>query len=108
MRPGLSGRIRSDDEVLAESVRLRRHFEQAATVDGLTGLCRRRQLDDAFTRQLARTMRLRHPVSLLTIDIDHFKDLNDRFGHLVATRSYRVAQVLAKRWIARDRGDGLE
>ena len=99
----LSGRIRYDDEVLAESVRLQRHFERAATVDGLTGLRNRRWLDDAFARQLARTVRVGQAASLLMIDIDRFKDLNDRFGHLVGDAVLcRVAQVLAKNLRPRD------
>ena len=92
----LSGRIRHDDEVLAESVRLQQHFERAATVDGLTGLRNRRWLDDAFARTLVRTVRTGAPASLLMIDIDHFKRLNDEFGHLVGDAVLcRAAQVLA-------------
>ena len=99
----LSGRIRHDDEVLAESARLQRHFEEAATVDGLTGLRNRRWLDDAFARQLARTVRVGQPASLLMIDIDRFKDLNDRFGHLVGDAVLcRVAQMLARNLRPRD------
>jgi diguanylate cyclase (GGDEF)-like protein len=91
----LSGRIRHDDEVLAESARLQQHFERAATVDGLTGLRNRRWLDDAFSRQLARTLRV-GTASLLMIDIDRFKGLNDEFGHLVGDAVLcRVARLLA-------------
>jgi diguanylate cyclase (GGDEF)-like protein len=93
----LSGRIRHDDEVLAETVRVQQHFERAATVDGLTGLRNRRWLDDAFARQLTRTLRVGEPASLLMIDLDRFKALNDRFGHLVGDAVLcRVAQVLAR------------
>jgi diguanylate cyclase (GGDEF)-like protein len=93
----LSGRIRHDDEVLAESTRLRRHFEHEATVDGLTGLRNRRWLDDAFARQLTRAVRVGQPASLLMIDIDRFKELNDAFGHQVGDAVLcRVARVLAR------------
>ena len=99
----LSGRIRHDDEVLAESARLQRHFEQAATVDGLTGLRNRRWLDDAFARQLARSVRVGQGASLLMIDIDRFKELNDRRGHLAGDAVLcRVAQVLARNLRPRD------
>lgn len=92
----LTGRIRHDDEALAESTRLRAYFERAATVDGLTGLRNRRWLDDAFARQLTRTVRAGHPVALLMIDIDHFKRLNDEHGHLVGDAVLcHVALVLA-------------
>jgi diguanylate cyclase (GGDEF)-like protein len=92
----MSGRIRHDDEVLAETARLQQHFERAATVDGLTGLRNRRWMDDAFARQLTRTVRRDQPASCLMIDLDWFKQLNDRFGHLVGDAVLcRVAQVLA-------------
>ena len=51
-------------------------------VDGLTELPNRRSLDDTFARQLTRTLREHQPASLLMIDIDHFKGLNDAHGHL--------------------------
>ena len=79
----LAGRVRHDDVVLAESDRLQHQFENMATVDGLTGLRNRRWLDTAFERQLARTFREGQPVSLLMIDLDEFKQLNDERGHLV-------------------------
>ena len=79
----LSGRVRHDDAVLAESDRLQNQLEALATVDGLTGLRNRLWLDAAFERQLARTARDSAPVSLLMIDIDKFKPLNDVYGHLV-------------------------
>ena len=79
----LAGRVRHDDAVLAESDRLQNQLEALATVDGLTGLRNRLWLDAAFERQLARTVRDPQPVSLLMIDIDEFKPLNDVYGHLV-------------------------
>jgi diguanylate cyclase (GGDEF)-like protein len=79
----LAGRVRNDDRMLEESERLKREYEDAATVDVLTGLRNRRWLNDAFTRQLERSARSRHAVSLLMIDVDRFKDVNDRHGHLV-------------------------
>ena len=79
----LAGRVRHDDRVLGESDRLQRHYEEAATVDTLTGLRNRRWLDDAFARQLERTTRTGRTLSLLMIDADHFKRINDEHGHLV-------------------------
>jgi diguanylate cyclase (GGDEF)-like protein len=94
----LSGRVRHDTTVLTEAARLRLHFERAATVDGLTGLRNRRWLDDAFSRQLTRTLRVGHTASLLMIDVDGFKSINDTHGHLIGDAVLcRVARVLAER-----------
>jgi diguanylate cyclase (GGDEF)-like protein len=94
----LSGRVRHDSTVLTVAARLRLHFERAATVDGLTGLRNRRWLDDAFARQLTRTLRTGRTSSLLMIDVDGFKQINDAFGHLIGDAVLcRVARTLAER-----------
>jgi diguanylate cyclase (GGDEF)-like protein len=94
----LSGRVRHDTTVLSEAARLRLHFERAATVDGLTGLRNRRWLDEAFSRQLTRTLRHAQTASLLMIDVDGFKSINDTHGHLIGDAVLcRVARVLAER-----------
>ncbi len=49
--------------------------------DPLTGLFNRRFLDESLERELARTRRDNLPLALLMIDIDHFKQLNDTYGH---------------------------
>ena len=56
-------------------------FEDLAFRDPLTDLYNRRYLDDALERELQRARRQSYPVSVLVIDIDRFKDLNDRHGH---------------------------
>jgi len=50
--------------------------------DPLTGVANRRRLDDAAIEVLAQADRQHRPVSLVLLDIDEFKDFNDRFGHL--------------------------
>lgn len=52
-----------------------------ATTDGLTGLGNRRRFDDALAVEWRRATRSRTPVSLLMIDVDHFKAYNDKYGH---------------------------
>jgi diguanylate cyclase (GGDEF)-like protein len=92
----LAGRVRADDAALGESGREQRHFERLATVDALTGLRNRRWLDEAFARQLARASRSNQPLSVLMIDIDHFKRVNDKCGHTVGDAILRrVAHTLA-------------
>jgi len=90
-----SGRMRRDNDLLLASLRQRREFERMATVDGLTGLHNRRWLDDVFARQMGRCARTRSAVSLLFADVDHFKEFNDRHGHLTGDGALQhVAQTL--------------
>jgi diguanylate cyclase (GGDEF)-like protein len=55
--------------------------EEAAFTDHLTGLANRRRFERQLEREVARMERYGHPFSLLMIDIDSFKDVNDTFGH---------------------------
>ena len=92
----LAGRVRYDDVALGEAKRLQSQFERVATVDGLTGLRNRRWLDDMFPRQLDRAERTNRPASLLLIDVDQFKSLNDQYGHVAGDGVLsRVAAKLA-------------
>jgi len=52
-----------------------------AMSDELTGLANRRALDEAMARALAGAMRTQQPFAVLMVDVDHFKAINDRFGH---------------------------
>ena len=55
--------------------------ERLATRDGLTGLPNRRLFEESLEREVARSQRRRSPLSLVVIDVDHFKDVNDTLGH---------------------------
>lgn len=91
----LSGRMRYDNEALVNSIKLQREFEHVASTDGLTGLHNRRWLNDSFQRQMNRCERNNQPCSMIMIDIDHFKQVNDRYGHLAGDRVLcTVAQIL--------------
>jgi diguanylate cyclase (GGDEF)-like protein len=56
-------------------------LEDLAMKDGLTGLFNRRSLHDKLTAELSRCRRHGHPLSLLFVDVDHFKLYNDTHGH---------------------------
>lgn len=60
-----------------------RAIEQIARIDALTGLVNRRTLDEALSREVARAGRQRQPLTLVIGDIDHFKRINDTYGHVV-------------------------
>lgn len=56
-------------------------YEQQASTDALTGLLNRRGGEASITSHVARSQRLGSPISFLLVDIDKFKDFNDKFGH---------------------------
>ncbi|OYU25337.1 MAG: hypothetical protein CFE41_21860 [Burkholderiales bacterium PBB2] len=58
-------------------------LRQLSHEDGLTGLANRRWLDLLLEQEFERAARFRHPLSLAMLDLDHFKAVNDRFGHKV-------------------------
>lgn len=58
-------------------------LKELSDTDQLTGLKNRRYLDQFIAQELLRATRYKHSVSVLLIDIDHFKDVNDTHGHLV-------------------------
>jgi diguanylate cyclase (GGDEF)-like protein len=64
-----------------ELERTRDHLHAIATTDGLTGLLSRRRLLELGEQDLARSRRYHHPLSVLALDLDHFKQVNDRYGH---------------------------
>jgi diguanylate cyclase (GGDEF)-like protein len=69
--------------------------EEAAFTDHLTGLANRRRFERQLEREVARMGRYGHPFSLLMIDIDSFKDLNDSFGHDAGDEAIRrLSKVL--------------
>ena len=61
--------------------RLYEHAEKLATTDGLTGLSNRRTFTSTLEARLKEAQRYRRPLSLLLLDIDHFKKVNDTWGH---------------------------
>ena len=66
---------------IAEIERLQEALQQQAVRDGLTGLYNRRYLDETLERELARARREGQTLSLVMLDIDHFKRINDNYGH---------------------------
>jgi len=56
-------------------------IEKLARIDGLTGLANRRMLEETLPREAARANRLNESLSVIFVDVDHFKPINDEFGH---------------------------
>ena len=57
-----------------------------ASLDGLTGIANRRSLDERFSQEWGRAIRVQTPLALVMIDIDHFKQFNDIYGHHAGDR----------------------
>ncbi|MDQ4024955.1 MAG: sensor domain-containing diguanylate cyclase [Actinomycetota bacterium] len=75
---------------------LLQQVQRLAETDGLTGLANRRTFEATLERELSRAARSGDPVTLLMVDIDHFKSLNDRHGHQTGDEVLKlVAGVLA-------------
>ena len=79
----LSNRIRNSNKVVCEEEYHIRCIEENAKVDALTGLHNRRWLEEMYTRELGRSNAGNLHLSAFMLDIDHFKNINDTFGHLV-------------------------
>ena len=68
-------------ELQQELLAAREALRQQATRDGLTGLLNRCAILAVLDKELARASRDGHPLSVLMLDLDHFKDINDTYGH---------------------------
>jgi diguanylate cyclase (GGDEF)-like protein len=77
-------------------LRLRQVLREAAIRDPLTGLFNRRYMEETFSRELARCKRNHTPISVMMIDIDHFKTFNDRHGHEVGDLVLEQAGALLR------------
>lgn len=74
----ISDRKKAEDE-LARAFDM---VENLANVDGLTGIANRRRFDETLDREWRRAIRERTDLSLVLLDVDHFKAYNDIYGHL--------------------------
>ncbi|GAB2863365.1 hypothetical protein GCM10027277_35040 [Pseudoduganella ginsengisoli] len=88
-----------EDRVLQRTLELlmaNTKLEQLATTDPLTGIANRRKMTEHIAKELERVRRLRHPLALLMVDIDHFKRINDTYGHEAGDRAIiAVANMLS-------------
>jgi diguanylate cyclase (GGDEF)-like protein len=86
-----------------QNARLLGEIERLATRDSLTGLANRRLFDESLLREAARAQRLGTPLSLLVLDVDHFKQVNDTHGHPAGDKILvAVAESLGGRLRPRD------
>jgi diguanylate cyclase (GGDEF)-like protein len=102
------GRLRHGDQlkvgrtilkfIIGDDVEVQYHEEiyRLMTTDGLTQLNNKRYFDEVLDKEVARAKRYKRTFSLLVFDIDHFKEINDRFGHLAGDAILRQLGAVLK------------
>jgi len=98
-----TGAFRDDHQRLLESLGLQiaaalqnAHLYELAMVDGLTGLFMRRYFDARIEEEIERSKRYKTPFSVVMMDVDDFKKLNDDHGHLIGDRVLRAIANVVK------------
>jgi len=88
----LAEKLKQRNEQLTEA---RHRLSEQARVDELTGLYNRRGLNERLAAELRRCSRFNTPLAVIMLDVDHFKDYNDHYGHQAGDEVLkRLAQVL--------------
>ncbi|WLD58089.1 diguanylate cyclase [Salinispirillum sp. LH 10-3-1] len=84
------------NEIQSNLLQANKDLEKLAMQDGLTGVANRRAFDQTLQKELQRAVRQGYPLTLMLLDIDHFKLFNDHHGHLAGDDALKsVAQILA-------------
>jgi len=95
IKVGVAERSRLRDMTTSLSIRSET-LEQAAVTDALTGLHNRRYFDDALQEYLAAFARIEKPIGMILLDLDHFKSVNDTYGHNIGDEVLREVALCLK------------
>jgi diguanylate cyclase (GGDEF)-like protein len=99
------------EENLAQQTRLQQNLKELAITDDLTGVYNRRELLRLLYQEFRRAKRFQRPLSIIIFDIDHFKRVNDQYGHLLGDQvlawstNLIVSNTRTTNFIARYGGD---
>ena len=77
----LANEVVSQIALALSNLRLRENLKRSSIVDVLTGLYNRRYLDETFIREITRSQRSNENLGVIMLDVDHFKNFNDTYGH---------------------------
>ena len=86
---------------LTDQKRAETALKELATKDGLTGLSNRRSFDEMLMSEWSRAQQTQRPMSLLFVDVDHFKLFNDQHGHQTGDECLRAVAAVVSRHAAR-------
>jgi diguanylate cyclase (GGDEF)-like protein len=93
----LTKRLRQTNAFISDDLQMEEHdYQHYGTVDALTGLHNRHWLDQMLERQVLRSTTNETPMSLIMLDIDYFKEFNERYSHLYGDHVlYSVAYAIS-------------
>jgi diguanylate cyclase (GGDEF)-like protein len=86
----LAGRLRAGNELLQQDRERIEHYKFQASVDSLTGVFNRHWMNEMLARQMERSRVSGSKLTLLLVDIDHFKQFNDQHGHVAGDYALRT------------------
>jgi diguanylate cyclase (GGDEF)-like protein len=92
-------RLRSSNMSISESFKKQREYQLTSTTDELTGLYNRRWLKEMLERQMQRSQGEGAPLALLMIDGDHFKRVNDQYGHNIGDQVLQALGATMLDWV---------
>lgn len=91
------GRLGRTFNAMADKLaRTQAMLRELSTRDSLTGLINHREFHRQLTEEVERSRRYGHPFSLLMLDIDHFKTINDTYGHVAGDKALRALAALIR------------
>jgi two-component system, cell cycle response regulator len=85
-----------------ENARMYQKLEELATTDGLTGLPNHRIFQEVLDRKLASSVRFGNKLSVIFCDLDHFKSVNDIYGHQMGDLVLKRLSSILRKEVARD------
>lgn len=93
----LAGSLTSHLAMVLDNARLSQRLHELSTLDGLTRQLNHRVIYDRLTEELERARRYRLPLSVVLCDLDHFKEINDTYGHLAGDAVLREGAAVLRR-----------